>query len=161
MLSRNSLSSGHVNGTKQVLESLAQCDGPTLPMETGPNRTGMAALPRALDKYCDVGVADHSESYATIRSIVPAVVPLSDVLRDAMGPYLVHSEGRVRGRAVSLVAALLRDTGAALLGADAGTQSTVAKTLLVFCCGRLGDSPRCVFAGLSGGDKTGVRVRIL
>jgi hypothetical protein len=98
----------------------------------------------ALDKYCDIGVADNSDAYRLIRGIVPVTVGVTDLLRDHMGVYLAHGEGRVRGRATKLLASLLADCGPAFLGHDAVTQKQVACTLLQFLCARLSDSPRCV-----------------
>ena len=101
-----------------------------------------AALSRHLDGYCDVATADHTEPYARLRELVPSVVPVTQLLRDGLGPYLTHSDGRVRSRATVLLAQLLADCGPSLFGDTDATQRAVAATLLEFCCGRLADSPR-------------------
>ncbi len=99
---------------------------------------------RALDGYCNpaLDAVAREPHLAAIRALVPARVSLPALLRGGLAPYLVHAEGRVRGLGTQLLADLLRPGAPGVLGDDAATRATVAKTLLEFVCGRLADAPR-------------------
>ncbi len=142
-----------VSGDRTTTEILFTCTccnsllGCTLPshpffhaMAAG---SGTSALPPALDRYCNPAVDDCASQLAIILTVVPTAVGVPQLLRAHLGPYLTHADGPVRCRAMALVAALLRSGGAAILGADTPTRTTVAETILQFAASRMSDGPRC------------------
>lgn len=105
----------------------------------------MSTLAAILDRCCDPLGPCVDDLIPSLLSYVPSAVTLPDMLRTHMGPYLMAQDGKIRGRATSVLAGLLRIGGAPVLTSskaasiDAGT---VAEALFEFFCGRLADGPR-------------------
>jgi hypothetical protein len=107
----------------------------------------MSTLVAILDRCCDPLGPNVDEFIPALLTHIPSMVSLPDVLRHHMGPYLLASDGKVRGRATSVLTGLLRSGGATILASSASPSvadgGAVAEALFEFFCGRLADSPRC------------------
>lgn len=104
----------------------------------------MASIAALVDTWCSPSTAE--PALEPILAWVPSKLPLVDLLRSIMGPYLINSDGKVRARATSLIASLLASGGPTMLtsgsSAEAGFSQAVAIALREFFCGRLSDYPR-------------------